>query len=156
MKFREKMYRFMYGRYGADDLYAFSMIVFAILWVAEIIAMMIIPEGMARDISSIVFAIAIVSLMSWTMFRMMSRNIAKRRRENEIYLKARRATKRFFSFNTSTKTSSLNRDDYMHIFRDCTKCGSVLRLPRRDGRHKVKCPRCSHYFYVKAKKYKGK
>ena len=31
-KFKEKIYRFMYGRYGVDELYKFSMVVFFILW----------------------------------------------------------------------------------------------------------------------------
>ena len=155
MKLKEKMYRFAYGRYGTDDLYSFSMILFAIIWVAEIIAVMIVPEGVAKTVMMFVFGALITFLLCWTMFRMMSRNIARRRRENEIYLRARRAVARFFSLNTSTRTRSANRDDYSYIFRDCTKCGSVLRLPRREGRHKVKCPRCSHEFNVKAKKYKA-
>ena len=155
MRFREKMYRFAYGRYGTDDLYSFSMIVFAIIWVAEIIAVMIVPEGVGKTVMTFVFGAIIMLLLSWTMFRMMSRNIARRRRENEIYLKTRRAVARFLSFNTATRTRSRNRDDYSYIFRDCTKCGSVLRLPRREGKHKVRCPRCSHEFNVKAKKYKA-
>ncbi len=155
MKFKEKMYRFAYGRYGTDDLYSFSMILFAIIWVAEIIAVMIVPEGVAKTVMTFVFGAVIMFLLSWTMFRMMSRNIARRRRENEIYLTARIAVGRFFSFNTSSRTRSANRDDYSYIFRDCTKCGSVLRLPRREGKHKVRCPRCSHEFNVKAKKYKA-
>ena len=158
MKFKEKLYRFMYGRYGADDLYSFLMICFVVTWVAEIITMMIIPNSYAvlKTVLSIVFGVLLVSLATLTTWRAMSRNIAKRRHENEIYLRAMRTTKRFFSFNTSRKTKSLNRDDYSHIFRDCTKCGSVLRLPRREGRHKVKCPRCAHSFYVTARKFKIK
>ena len=154
MKFKEKMYRFAYGRYGTDDLYSFSMILFAIIWIAEIIAVAIVPEGVAKTVMTFIFGAVITFLLCWTMFRMMSRNIARRRHENEIYLRARRAVTRFFSLNTSTRTRSANRDDYSYICRDCTKCGSVLRLPRREGKHKVKCPRCSHEFNVKAKKYK--
>lgn len=150
-RFREKMYRFMYGRYGADDLYKFLMIIFWVLWLAEIIAVMIIPEGVAKAIAQLVFGTLLVALMVWTTYRMMSRNIYKRRRENEIYLKVRADLRRFFSGNTSRRTRSGNRDDSFYIFRDCTKCGCTLRLPRRSGKHSVKCPRCSHSFYVKSK-----
>ena len=155
MRFKEKMYRFAYGRYGTDELYSFSMIVLAIVWIAEIIAVAVVPEGVGKTVMTLVFGAIITFLLAWTMFRMLSKNIARRRRENQIYLRARRAIARFFSFNTSTRTHSRNRDDYSYIFRDCTKCGSVLRLPRRVGKHKVICPRCSHEFNVKAKKYKA-
>lgn len=155
-RFKEKIYRFMYGRYGTDQLYSFLMVLFFIVWLCEIIAVAIIPEGVAQGIASVVGAALTTLLIFLMIFRSMSRNIYKRRRENEIYLKASRAVKRFLSFNTSKKTKSFNRDDAQYIFRDCTKCGSVLRLPRRVGRHKTKCPRCSHSFYVKAKKFKYK
>ena len=146
----------MYGRYGTDDLYSFIMIVFVVLWLLEIVAVAIIPEGTVQTVISLSCSILITLLLVWTTFRAMSRNIYKRRRENEIYLKASRAFKRFMSFNTSHRTKSLNRDDAQYIFRDCTKCGSVMRLQRRVGRNKVKCARCSHVFYVKAKKFKYK
>ena len=155
-RFREKIGRFMYGRYGTDQLYSFLMVLFFIVWGLEIIAVAIIPAGRVQDIASIVGAVLTGLLLVLMISRSMSRNIYKRRRENEKYLKASRAVKRFLSFNTSKKTKSFNRDDAQYIFRDCTKCGCVLRLPRRAGRHKTRCPRCSHSFYVKAKEFKYK
>ena len=155
-RFKEKLYRFMYGRYGTDQLYSFITVLFFIVWVCEIIAVMIIPEGTLQNVVSIVGGSLTMLLLIVMIYRTMSRNIYKRRRENEIYLKISRAVKRFLSGNISRKTKSLNRDDAQYIFRDCTKCGSVLRLPRRVGRHKTKCPRCSHSFYVKAKSFKYK
>ncbi len=155
-KFKEKMYRFMYGRYGADNLYNFLCIITLILIVAEYIVMFFVPEGIASIITSLTFSLVISFNLAWSIYRTMSRNIARRRRENERYLKLKRGVVRFFSFNTSGGSKSLNRDDGMYVFRDCTRCGSVLRLPRRVGRHKVKCPRCSHSFYVKVKKFKKK
>jgi DNA-directed RNA polymerase subunit M/transcription elongation factor TFIIS len=58
---------------------------------------------------------------------------------------------RCLSGNVSRGSKSRNLDDQVHIFRDCTKCGSTLRLPRKSGKHSVKCPRCSHSFYVRSK-----
>ena len=43
-KFKEKLYRLMYGRYGIDELYKFSLLVFFVLWIAEIIAVAVIPD----------------------------------------------------------------------------------------------------------------
>ncbi len=155
-RFKEKMYRFMYGRYGADELYNFLAWLNVGLIFAELILTLIIPDPLARVIVSSTLSVLVLLVFILEIYRSMSRNIAKRRRENEIYLKARRALSRFFSGNTSRKTRTYNRDDAAHIFRDCTHCGSTLRLPRRVGKHRVKCPRCAHSFYVKAKKFKYK
>lgn len=155
-RFREKMYRFMYGRYGADELYNFLTWLNVILILLSLIVTAFMPEGIAGAIVSVTFSALIIAIFIWEISRMMSRNIAKRRRENEMYLRARGAVKRFFSGNTSSGTRSFNKDDAAYIFRDCTKCQSTLRLQRRVGKHKVKCPRCSHAFYVKAKKFKFK
>ncbi len=155
-RFKEKMYRFMYGRYGTDSLYNFLCIATLILIVLEYIIMLFVPEGLPYLIVSLAFSAVIMFNLIWSVFRTMSRNTAKRRRENERYIKLKRGVLRFFSFNTSRRTKSLNRDDAVYIFRDCTSCGSVLRLPRRVGRHKVKCPKCSRSFYVRTKKFKIK
>ena len=150
-KFKEKIYRFMYGRYGTDELYYFLFILFFALWIFELVTVAILPNGIASQIVSTVFSILISLLIFFMIFRTMSRNIYKRRRENEVYLKARRAISRFFSGNTSKKTKSRNIDTSDFIFRDCTRCGATLRLPRKSGKHPVKCPRCSHKFFVKSK-----
>lgn len=150
-RFREKLYRFMYGRYGTDNLNNFFTVSFFVIWIAEIITMAVMPNGIAKSIASMIFGAVTILIMSLSLFRMMSRNIYKRRRENEVYLKAKRAVKRFCTFNTSTRTKSKNFDNAEYIFRDCTKCGSTLRLPRKEGKHSVKCPRCSHSFFVKSK-----
>jgi len=155
-RFKEKMYRFMYGRYGTDNLYNFITYFTIVLILADIVVAAFVPEGIVQALISLAFMITIMLLFIWNIYRTMSRQIAKRRRENERYLKIKRAIKRFFSGNTSKSTRTFNRDDATYVFRDCTKCGSTLRLPRRVGKNKVKCPRCSHSFYVKAKKYNYK
>ena len=155
-RFREKIARFMWGRYGTDALYNFLTWLNVILILLSFIATAFISDEVVSNIVSIVFSAAIIFIFVFEIYRTMSRNIAKRRRENEIYLRARGAVKRFFSGNTSKGTRTFNRDDATYIFRDCTKCQSTLRLPRRVGKHKVRCPRCSHSFYVVAKKFKYK
>lgn len=152
-KFKEKIYRFMYGRYGTDELYNFLSYFNIFLIIAYCLTLLAVPEGLARAIVSLCFSGIILFNFIFEIFRAMSKNISKRRRENERYLKLSRNVKRFFSGNTSRGTKTLNRDDESYIFRDCTKCSSTLRLPRKVGKHKVKCPRCSHSFYVKVKKF---
>ena len=153
-KFKQRMYRFMYGRYGADELYNFISVLVLVLLALEWILSFIIggnPVG-----SAILFFIITFNLflLIWSVFRCFSKNIEKRRRENAAYFKARRALKRFFSFNTSKKSKRGPGDSMVYIYRDCTKCGNTLRLPYKAGKNAVRCPRCSHRFFVKAKKIK--
>lgn len=150
-KFKEKLYRFFYGRYGTDQLYKFCLVLILVLMVASLVMQVILDEGLAAAIVSLTLSILTYALLFWMLFRSMSRNIYKRRLENEKYRKISGAVKRFFSGNTSRGTKSANRDNEYYIFRDCTKCRATLRLPRKKGKHSVKCPRCSHSFYVRSK-----
>ena len=150
-RFRDKLYRFMYGRYGTDELYNFLFVAFFVVWIIELITIAIIPKGLASTIVSLIFSLIMSLLIFFILFRFFSKNIYKRRRENEAYLKARRAISQFLNGNTSKKTKSSNVDTAEFVFRDCTRCGATLRLPRKSGKHKVKCPRCSHSFFVKSK-----
>lgn len=153
-KIREKFLRFIYGRYGVDELYKFSMVLLLVIWIADLITSIILPAGNAKLIVSFCFMIVMAGLISWITFRMLSKNIYKRRQENERYIKAQRAVIRTLCFNTSRKSKGKNADTYEYIFRDCTNCGSTLRLPRKEGKNRVKCPRCNHSFFVVSKKYK--
>ena len=141
----------MYGRYGTDQLYKFNLVLALVLILAELIVSYLLPDTLLFSYIALVLSILIVVMYGRMIFRSMSRNIYKRRKENERFLKNSRALKRFFSFNTSKGTKSRNLDDFSYIFRDCTKCGATLRLPRKKGRHKVRCPKCSHCFFVKSK-----
>lgn len=151
-KFKEKLYRFAYGRYGTDQLYYFTLVLALIISVADFITQWLMPECLAKTILGLSASAIILFLFIWMLFRSMSRKIYKRRLENERFLRFAGFFKRLVTFNTSRGTRSRNADDALYIFRDCTKCRATLRLPRKAGRHSVKCPRCSHKFYVKAKK----
>lgn len=147
-KFKQKMANFFYGRYGADNLYNFLLVVELTLLVVGAVCNVLGRVAMPFAIASfILYPLAILTLI-YSMFRFFSRNIAKRQRENQRYLRAK------FKFLHPIKSRRGNRpeDTATHVFRACPKCRSVLRLPRERGRHTVKCPRCSERFTVKIKK----
>ena len=153
-KFRQKMYRFMYGRYGVDKLYNFcNVLIIVALFASVLVSIFVKDENVGFWISTAIMAFDLVIIV-WSTSRVFSKNIYKRRRENERFIKLSRWFLRVVSFNTSRRSKSGNIDNSQFIFRDCTKCASTLRLPRKAGRNKVKCPRCSHRFYVRAKKIK--
>ena len=144
MKFRDRLARFLYGRYGADNLYNALFAAQLILLCAGTILNVLGKVEPVLLLISIVLYIAAIWMLFFAMFRFFSRNIAKRRRENEAWLRFRARFRR-------RPKSPLPPDTSDHIFRACPHCSSTLRLPRQSGKHEVKCPRCGGRFHVKVK-----
>ncbi|MBQ9151304.1 MAG: hypothetical protein IJX72_03565 [Clostridia bacterium] len=144
MKFRERLARFLYGRYGADSLYNALFVFELILLCIGTILNVLGRVAPILAIISMILYVAALGLMIFAIYRFFSHNIAKRRRENEAWLrfkaKFRRKPKR-----------RLPPDTADHIFRSCPHCKATLRLPREKGKHEVKCPRCGERFGVKVK-----
>lgn len=141
-KLKSKLYRFMYGRYGTDTLskvnlwaYAVVLIIYTVLRI--VFAFALNGNTLAPTILSICYVVISAILVSLLFFRMFSKNIAKRRAENE----------RFCGFFKLCK--NMYRDRNTHVYRGCPKCHAVLRLPRAKGKHTVVCPRCRERFEVR-------
>ena len=132
MKIKEKLTRFMAGRYGGDLLNSFVLITVAILMVVNIF------------VDSIILYIVYMLLWIWSLFRMLSRKIYKRRAENEKFLRMWNPIKNKFKLMKNKR-----RDRKTHVYKKCPKCKSVLRLPKQKGKHTVKCPICSNRFDIK-------
>lgn len=73
-KLQNKIYKFMYGRNGADDLYIFCIVLYFIIAFINIF----IKSIYLNSFEIILFALII--------FRSLSKNIIKRQKENRIYL----------------------------------------------------------------------
>lgn len=131
-----KFQRFMYGRYGIDQLYR------ALLWfyLAAIILAMIL--GRAVDgIFYIIFSAVAWGLFIFAFLRVFSKKTENRRKENENWLK--------FAGIFKKKLKNLgNRWKFRktHVFRTCPQCKAVLRMKRVKGKHAVVCPHCSKKF----------
>ncbi len=132
MRLKEKFIRFMYGRYGADELYRFLNIVFYILFIINLF------------LGSYILALSVTALLIFMTYRVFSKNIAKRRAENEKYLVIK---KRFDNFIKLRRNKW--RDRKTHVYKKCPHCGAVLRFPKRKGKHIASCPSCKGEFDVK-------
>ena len=132
MRFRERIARFMYGRYGNDRLNNFILIVVAVLIVTNLF------------VNSLVLYILYMILWIVSFWRMFSRNVQKRRAENERFLRIWNPIK-----NDLKLIKNKRRDRKTHVYKKCPKCKAVLRLPKQKGKHTVKCPKCSERFEVK-------
>ena len=132
MSFRERIYRFMSGRYGGDTLGTTLMAFALAMTVANIFARTWILYLLSD------------AILLWALFRILSRNRYKRMRENQAFCGFFRRIKGFFSLQKSKR-----RDRKTHVYRKCPHCKSVLRLPRIKGAHTVNCPRCHNRFDMK-------
>lgn len=126
---REKIFRFMYGRYGVDSLGYFLMW----LTIGDIILNLFIKSGVLDTICLV--------LIIYSYYRMLSKNIAARSRENTFYLKhtvkIRRLIKRM-------RMISVLKKKY-RIFR-CPECSLRVKIPKRKGRVEITCPKCRNRF----------
>ena len=120
-----KMSAFMYGRYGNDELTKFLMITALVLMVVSWLPNL-----------GLVYFVAL-ALMVWSLMRSFSRNLEKRRRERERYLKLRKPIVDFFKLSKNKW-----RDRKTHVYFKCKKCKAVLRVPKGKGSIVVICTRC--------------
>lgn len=126
---KEKIYRFMIGRNGADQFSRFLS--FAALGV-------IVVNLFVR---SAVLSALCLALLIWSYFRVFSRNIPRRRAENERYLALRYRVTGYFSGLTDRWKQ---RRDF--AFFRCPGCKAMLRVPRGKGKIRVTCRKCGNAF----------
>jgi hypothetical protein len=77
--FKDKLVRFMSGRYGIDQLYYALLAVFFVLAVADAL--------IRSPTISALLGILIYGVLIWMVFRTFSRNVYQRRLENEKFMK---------------------------------------------------------------------
>lgn len=130
-KLKQMLYRFMYGRYGNDTLGNFLFILYLILVVLNLFI------G-----SFIIYALSLLTAF-FMFFRIFSRNITDRSRENSKFLNLRNSFTGFFK-NRHRRF----KERKTHVYKKCPNCKATLRLPRKKGKHTCCCPKCSHNFKV--------
>lgn len=133
--FINKLTKFMYGRYGVDDLYYFLLIICLIIIILNIF----IHSSILTIIELIIFSVAI--------YRYLSKNKYKRNKENKKYLYIKDKILNYFNYQKRKYN-----DRNTHMYKKCPKCKQKIRLPLKKGKHTVKCPNCSHKFEVKCSK----
>ena len=118
-KFQNALYRFMSGRYGSDQLNNF-LLIFALI-------LLILNLFVIRNI-----------------FRTYSRNIYKRRAENDKFLSLIQPVKKRINIIKS------NKNDKMHKYFLCPNCKQTVRVPRGRGQITITCPKCKQKFDKKS------
>jgi len=132
---REKIVRFLWGRYGIDTL-GYALIVASLVITLVSSFAVKLPIGV-----SVALTVLSNALLVWTMFRMLSRNITARRRENEILMGWWKPVKKWFKLQKNKF-----RDRKTHVYFACPKCKNNLRVPKGKGEITVTCPVCKERF----------
>ena len=130
---KEKLRQFMQGRYGADELSRFSSIVVIVLLVVSLFTRWSI------------FYLLGFALMIYMYFRMFSRNIAKRRAENQKFLNFR-----YHAVVQWNKQKNQLAQRKTHRFFKCPSCKQKVRVPKGRGRICITCPKCRTEFIKKS------
>lgn len=125
---KEKFYRFMQGRYGIDQLNSFLMIVCVICFIVNMF------------IGSIVLTFIAYGTWLFVIFRMFSKNIYARNRENDKYLNF------FSSLSRWLKLKLMSKQDPSNKYFSCPKCKQMVRVPKGHGTVVVTCPNCQNKF----------
>ena len=127
MKYITKIQKFMKNRYGADDLYNFLLRLYILLFIIDIFTNFNIITILELIIVIIIF------------YRFFSKNIYKRKKENNYYLKIK--NKIIKPFN-NLKRNFKDRDYY--VYKKCKNCKTTLKLPLppKRGIQYTKCPKC--------------
>lgn len=130
---KERMQRFMAGRYGNDQLNQFIFIVAIISMVLEIIT----RQSLFYTLTLVLLILAYV--------RVFSRNINKRYEENMKFLQKKDAILNKFR---KQKYYAAQRRNF-HIY-TCPQCKQKIRIPKGKGKISNTCPKCRNSFIKKS------
>lgn len=125
---RNALQRFMYGRYGNDQLNTFLLFSYLVLYLLHAITRV----GLFYWVS---FAAVV-----WALFRMLSRNFTRRRAENGKFLKLADPVIRWYRLK---RTMHRDKD---HAYFKCPSCSQQLRVPKGKGKITVTCRSCGAVF----------
>lgn len=126
--------RFMYGRYGNDQLSTFLFVFYIILVVFQ----MIFRNSAAGRVLMLLSYVVVLAYF----FRCFSKNIYKRQRENQKFLQLWNPVKNYFKY---WKRKIQERNSTKKLFR-CPQCHQTIRVPRGKGKIAITCPKCRREF----------
>lgn len=126
---KEKLIRFMSGRYGTDSFGKFTIFtgLFAILF--------------ATLFDSMILSALAWMLVIYSYFRIFSKNVYKRAAENQKFLNKTYKIRCWFA-----KQKNILAQQRTHHIYKCPTCKQKIRVPRGKGKVEVRCPKCNTYF----------
>ncbi len=133
-RFRNAVIRFMYGRNGVDQL----------VWATILleVALSLISGFVRVPALSRALRLASLVLLALAVYRMLSRDLPRRRAENEKFLRW------WGPRGRALRDARERRRDKAHKYVRCS-CGAYCRVPRGVGKIELTCPKCGKKKVVK-------
>lgn len=139
-KLQNSLMRFMYGRNGTDQLNMAILIVYMAVWILGNIIVAITKSGVVSDIVNILMTILAVVLL-WRIF---SKNLAKRRAENAKFLAW------WYPVKNRIAGAKQRHADKAHRYFTCKHCKTICRVPVGKGKIVITCPKCGAQINAKS------
>ena len=133
-KFRNALYRFMYGRNGVDAL-SWALVVL------EVVLSLLSSFIHVRGVSQALYFVS-TALMFVVLLRIFSRNLARRQAENAKFLTW------WTPKANAIRGAKARRADKAHKYVRCS-CGAYCRVPRGVGKIELMCPKCGRKKVIK-------
>lgn len=130
---KEKLYRFMQGRYGTDKLNQF-------IFYCEIF-LLILSLFFKRNI--VIYVLFYLTLFLY-LYRAFSKNYVARSIENQKFIRVQAKT----VHHVQAIYKNLKGKQYKYLV--CPECAQMIRVPKKKGKIEVHCPSCRKSFDAKS------
>ena len=132
-RMRDGMIRFMYGRNGMDQLNRALLAVYLVICVLRALFLTGRPNAAG---SAALSNLLITALALLIFFRMFSKNLYKRREENQ------RWANWWWSVKNKSAGARARHADKDHKYFTCKSCKAICRVPVGKGKIVITCPKC--------------
>ena len=142
-KMKERLRRFMEGRYGEDALNRFLTIVG---WIMLLVGFVL--TGINNRVTMIVGTVLVTlswALLIYSLFRTFSKRTQARAAENYRYFVCKNKVLGWFR-----RLKARWQDRKAHRYFRCPQCKATVRVPRGKGKIRITCPKCKHQFVKKS------
>ena len=136
---RNAMLRFMYGRNGMDHLNRALFWVYIALWA---VGGLVLPALKLEKLAGAV-NIAMYAMMFYIFYRMFSKNLYKRREENQKWINW------WWKVKNASAGAKARHADKEHKYFTCKSCKTICRVPTGKGKIVITCPKCGAQIQAK-------
>ena len=131
--------RFMYGRNGVDQLNRALAAVYLVLFFGGTLLANILKSQAVASVFAVLENIVMLILV----FRMFSKNLYKRREENQRWVNW------WWRVKSSNAGAKARHADKEHKYFTCKHCKTICRVPTGKGKIVITCPKCKAQIQAK-------